>query len=376
MSDNTIEIVGAGPAGLVAAITLRRAGYAVTVYEERRDVGLRFHGDFQGIENWSLDEDALDQLRRMGLTVNFRCAPFYRGTIFGPDRQRTELRSDRPLFYLVRRGVVNDSLDQGLKAQALALGVEIVFDRRMEKMEERAIIATGPKGADAIVKGVTFETDLPDQALAIMDDRLAPGGYAYLLVHQGLATMATVLFREYNREKEYFERTQAAFRALVRLDVRNPREFGGYGNFFLRSTEQHNRRLYAGESAGFQDILWGFGMRYAMPSGYLAAQSVLHGADYDRLWREDLLPRLRAALVNRLLVDRLGHIAYRYLLWRARRAEDVRGFAKRLYGPSFWKRLLLPFASRHYHSRVKDERCGHAENCDCVWCRCQRAEPR
>ena len=35
-----IEIVGAGPAGLVAAINLAKAGCNVTVYEEKPDVGL------------------------------------------------------------------------------------------------------------------------------------------------------------------------------------------------------------------------------------------------------------------------------------------------------------------------------------------------
>ncbi|MBI5892882.1 MAG: NAD(P)-binding protein [Deltaproteobacteria bacterium] len=42
-----IEIVGAGPAGIVAAINLAKAGCKVTVYEEKSEVGHRFHGDFQ-----------------------------------------------------------------------------------------------------------------------------------------------------------------------------------------------------------------------------------------------------------------------------------------------------------------------------------------
>jgi flavin-dependent dehydrogenase len=41
----------AGPAGLAAALTLARAGVLTVVHEIRHDVGARFHGDFQGIEN-------------------------------------------------------------------------------------------------------------------------------------------------------------------------------------------------------------------------------------------------------------------------------------------------------------------------------------
>lgn len=372
MSADVISIVGAGPAGLVAAITLRKEGFAVRVYEERRDVGLRFHGDFQGIENWSEEEDVLTQLHRMGITINFRCAPFYGGTLFGPNRERADVHSAEPLFYLVRRGPVEDSLDQGLKTQALAAGVEIVFGRRMEKIEGRAITATGPKGADAVAKGLTFETELPDQALAILDNRLAPGGYAYLLVHQGRATMATVLFREYRHEKECFEKMKETFSAVVSIEMKNPREFGGFGNFFLRSEEEHGERLYVGESAGFQDFLWGFGMRYAMTSGYLAAQSIIRGQRYDTLWGKALRPRLQASLINRALVDRLGHVAYRYIIQRLTRIRSPRERMRRIYGWSPWKRLILPYATRHYNSRVKDERCQHPKACDCVWCRCQR----
>jgi flavin-dependent dehydrogenase len=372
MTPKSIEVVGAGPAGLVAAIVLQRAGFEVIVYEERTDVGLRFHGDFQGIENWSREKDVLHQLCEMGLSVNFRCVPYHGVTIFGVNRRRVEIHSDIPLFYLVCRGPVGDSLDQGLKAQALEAGVQVIFGRRIEKIEGLAITATGPKGADAIAKGVTFNTDLPDQAVAILDDRLSPGGYCYLLVNQGRATMATVLLREYRREKECFQRMQEAFHALISFEVNNPKEFGGFGNFFLRPEEVHGRHLYVGESAGFQDFLLGFGIRYAMTSGYLAAQSIIQGTPYDRLWHEHLRPSLQASLVNRVLVDRFGHLAYRFIVQRLSRDGDVRGFLRRVYGWSSWKKLLLPYAIRHYHSRVKDERCQHSAICDCVWCRCRR----
>ena len=36
-----------------------------------------------------------------------------------------------------------------------------------------------------------------------------------------------------------------------------------------------NGILYTGEAAGLQDVLWGFGMRYAVISGFCASQSGL-----------------------------------------------------------------------------------------------------
>ncbi len=219
---------------------------------------------------------------------------------------------------------------------------------------------------------MTFHTDLPDQSLTILDDEIAPGGYAYFLIHEGLATMATVLFRDYHKEKSCFEKMKQAFQKLIPYEMSDPREFGGFGNFYIAKSEEHGPRLYIGESAGFQDFLWGFGMRYAMVSGYLAAQSIIQDISYDALWKAQLLPFLQAGMVNRMLIDRFGATAYRILMKQLKGQAEIRPFMKEKYGMSFKKSLLLPLAKRHVQSRVKDERCVHPTNCDCVWCRCAK----
>ena len=371
--DQPIEVVGAGPSGLVAAITLAHHGYRVVVYEERADVGRRFHGDFQGLENWSTKEDVTDLLAQMGIKINFLCQPYREGNLYDPDLRKVTVRSSEPFFYLVRRGSEPGTLDYGLKAQALEAGVEFVFNKRVEKLPEGGIVAIGPKVADAIVKGVLFEATLPDVAAAIGDDRLAPRAYAYLLVHQGRATLATVILREFRREREFYEKTLAAFRKIVPLDMKHPREFGGYGNFRIPSTAQRDGKLYIGEAAGFQDALFGFGMRYAIVSGHLAARAIIEGKDYDRLWRHELLPRLRTGLVNRSLFELFGNGGYRRLVDYIGRSRDPRELVRRQHDASLFKRLLYPVAYPFYlrRSRFKDYSCSH-EDCDCVWCRCQR----
>ncbi len=70
--------------GLVAAINLAKYGYAVTVYEMTKDVGTRFNGDFQGIENWSTKEDAYEFLDAIGIAPDFRFAPYDGVTISEP----------------------------------------------------------------------------------------------------------------------------------------------------------------------------------------------------------------------------------------------------------------------------------------------------
>ncbi len=70
-TDAIVQIAGAGPAGLAAAITLAQAGRRVAVHEAQREVGHRFQGDPQGLENWSTERDVLEILRGLGFRT--RC---------------------------------------------------------------------------------------------------------------------------------------------------------------------------------------------------------------------------------------------------------------------------------------------------------------
>src|SRR6185295_19553962 len=81
----TLEIIGAGPAGLAAAITAAKAGYRAVVYERSAGVGSRFHGDFQGLENWTTERDALEELASLGIEPTFRATPFREQHFFGAD---------------------------------------------------------------------------------------------------------------------------------------------------------------------------------------------------------------------------------------------------------------------------------------------------
>lgn len=375
----SIEIAGAGPAGIVAAINLSKAGYDVTVYEENPDAGHRFHGDFQGIENWSSIEDAADLLKRIGIQVNpgtkFIFQPCKKMNIFDPKMSLSVATSERPFFYLVQRGGGTGSLDRMLLDTCQDAGVRVVFNKRADVMKIGGIVGIGPKAADAVARGIVFKTAMEDTYAAVLDDRLAPKGYAYLLVHGGRGTIANCVFKEFEREKECFELTVQRFeKAYPRLNIEDPKEFGGYGNFFFDKPVYENKKYYVGEAAGLQDCLWGFGMRYAMVSGYLAARSIIEGSDYAALLKRELLPMQKAALVNRLFFERLGNDGYAYLISRFAGADSIERL-RRHYSPSLVKRFLYPFAAWRYKSRLIDKGC-HETGCACVWCKCKgKKEP-
>ena len=120
--DEVIEIAGAGPAGLTAAITLARAGRQVLVHELRKEVGYRFGRDLQGLENWSTRQDVLEILTELGITTDFEKLACRFGTVFDSRDNAYEIREQEPLFYLIERGPGQGSLDHALLSQARELG--------------------------------------------------------------------------------------------------------------------------------------------------------------------------------------------------------------------------------------------------------------
>ncbi len=362
-----ITVVGAGPAGLTCAIVLALGGRRVVVREWHDTVGSRFHSDFQGIENWSDRRDVLEEFRAAGIKADFSCSPVHKGTAFDAWGQAYPICSEQPLYYLVHRGQREDSLDVYLLRQARDAGAEVRFADRVTELDGPTVLAIGPRVADAIAAGYVFETDQPDGNWIAFNNALAPHGYAYLLIQNGRGTLASCMFSGFKRQAVHVERTIAFFREKSGLEMCNERAFGGFANFRLPTTAVQGSHLVVGEQAGFQDALAGFGIRYALRSGILAARSLLEGADYTRLWRQELLPHLRTGISNRFIFGGIGERGWRWAL-RGLSRSDTAAKLRRLYHPSLITRLVFPLAQWSYRASLKDPSCDHID-CGCVWCR-------
>lgn len=363
---NDVTVVGAGPAGLACATVLARAGRRVTVREWHCDVGYRFHDDFQGLENWSRADDVLAEMRAAGIATDFEFHAFDSGTVFDPAGRQFPVRGQRPLFYLVRRGREAGTLDRALLDQARAAGAEVRFNDRVYGIDSTGVLATGPRQAGIIAVGHVFDTDMPDGAWLALGHRLAPGGYAYLLVQGGRGTVASCMFTGFRDQAKYLAATEEFFTHHAALQMRNPRPFGGFGNIRLAASAMQGGHPVIGEQAGFQDALAGFGMRYAIRSGVLAARAIINGSDYATLWQRDLAPGLRAGVVNRFIYNLAGEVGMTLAVRRLAK-RDAGQLLRRAYRLSLPKRLLLPLARRWYRAPLADPSCSHVD-CDCVWC--------
>lgn len=368
ISANTeFTIVGAGPAGLACAIVLARAGRRVIVREWKDRVGHRFHDDFQGLENWTSETDVLDELVEAGIAADFEHHPFDHGTVFDPSGRSYAVKGRRPLFHLLRRGSGAGTLDSALLAQARAAGVEVRFGDRVKSFDDAGVLAAGPREAGVIAAGHIFETDMADGAWLALGHKIAPGGYAYLLVRDGRGTVASCMFKGFRDQARHVKAAEEFFRAHADLEMRNVRSFGGYGAYRWPRSAMQGVHPVIGEHAGFQDALAGFGIRHAIRSGVLAAECLLTGADYTERWQSELGPSLEAGIANRWMFGLGGEIGMRIACRKLAKA-DAGDVLRRAYDLTALRRLVLPYARRRYRNVLEDPSCSHID-CDCVWCR-------
>ncbi|WP_165394817.1 NAD(P)/FAD-dependent oxidoreductase [Methanofollis fontis] len=347
----TVRILGAGPAGLTAAITLARAGFDVEVMEQRNGVGTRFSGDLQGLENWSRTTDILDELGEMGIETDFDHAP-YTDLLISNAEEVLRFSCARPAFYLLRRGPYEGSLDLSLLRQATDAGANIHFSRSIPPADAD-IVATGPsrEGIFAVAKGFTFTTDMENTAIGLIDPTSSRGGYAYLLVMDGIGCLATVLMHSYSDVAVCLRRAEHLFEQMTDLEIRDPHPCGGVGSYMTERRFMDGTCRFAGEAAGLQDPMWGFGIRFAVRSGYCAAQSIIEGFEYGDAASSTFEPLMRAGTVNRYLWDRYGVKNYNHLFGRLRGVQDPLSHLHSFHSFNIYQRMLYSRAERHLRDR-------------------------
>jgi flavin-dependent dehydrogenase len=364
-----IRIAGAGPSGLAAAIALARAGRDVEVHEAKPDVGTRFIGDLQIIESASEREPIPYFLDRIGVARNFYFRPADWATFYDHRHVARVIRSGEPYGWFIRRGAEEGTLDRGLLAQAGDAGAKVFFGSRLSP-EEADIVATGPAAPDGLAREMTWHTDEPERIDVFFDHQLSPGGYFYLFILDGFATFGCAIVADFKRIDQYFEHSLAAAQRLHPFGIPEQTRTGySYMNFHLKHRATNGHARWVGEAAGFQDYLFGLGIRYALTSGNLAARSILEERDFDELWRSELGQKQETSLVNRFLYERGGNFGLAMFVRHASQARDFRRYLSQWHQRPWWKSILAPMVRRVWKH---DGDCQHKPGEH--WCRARDTE--
>jgi len=349
-----ITIAGAGIAGMTAAINLAKVGFEVEIIEKCSEVGARFDRDFQFFENWNQEEDVLDALKKMNIEINFPIIPIQDGRVYDYKYHEYEFHHNEPQMYLVKRGQFQYCLDFYLKEQAVKAGVKFRFKEKAE-LDNVDIIATGPSYEESLVyvKGVRFKTDIDYEIRVIFDSNIAPNVYAYMVAYEKAGLICTAYTKEYNYKKSglrYVEDAIKAFQNTGSFEMTNKIYFNNYG---ISPLIKAHSKIVIGEAAGFQDVNWGFGMRLAVISGYLASRSIIENKNYWDLVNKDILPYIATTTFNRFIFEKFGKLSSLLILKGLAISGDPVKVITRFYRPSLFKRCLFKFLDGYYKKRQK-----------------------
>lgn len=311
-----IKILGAGISGLSAGIILAKSGYPVKIFEKRSRIGSFLKKDVHSLRNYSYDYDVIEKYKELGVEIsNFY--PIFKEFRFSPSLKYIEIYSkQKPLFYNIIRGYIDQrSLDIDLFNQAKKQGVEVIFNQKIDinKESDIDIVATGASYRKGIVYGQHYKniSTEPNALYFFLQNINSSYAYSYVVpFSEKEASIAIVSPQQENKDcvkKEFDKLLQG--NDVIKKIIRNANlenEFFGYAFFKIPDTAVKNGKMYVGEAAGFLDATTGYGIHFAILSGYLAAQSIIKNQNYDELWKNTFGEELKKRISRRELMKKLG----------------------------------------------------------------------
>jgi len=299
-----ISIIGAGPAGLLTAFELARAGRQVTVHEEHSSIGKPVQ--CTGI--------VTEELRKtVPLTSNIIVNRIRKARIHSADAF-AEIKTNDLVIDRV-------SLDSYLAERAENAGAKIRLGSRVKKLPKQGKIigADGPAsfvrkqlnpnlkvqfyiGKQVIVKG-DFESDVFEVFLG----GAAPGFFAWIVPENetrarvGLATMRNPdahLKRFLKRRQMNIIEHQAGL-----IPIYNPKIQTQKGNAYL-----------VGDSATQVKATTGGGLVPGLTAARILADSIANNKNYDTAWRKALGRELWMHLRIRKILNRFKDRDYNNLI--------------------------------------------------------------
>lgn len=280
-----VHILGAGLAGMVAAINLARDGYDVLVIEAAKQLG-GIKGIHPSVHVTPIDKNLYNYI---GINLS-SCIPQVKagGYYIQLKNRSVSLSFPSQMFYLVERSARESSLDTFLYKEALKHNVKFEFSNFIKnplQLPPGSIIATGlhPENFGAIglsyvnVVGYAARGRYPDKkfdrySISWFGDYTNDYGYAgfvndlsYILIFStiGKEDINLEKFKEhmYETEKLRFEKWDYFEGCVPICSMKNLRLF-------------HKNMILAGTISGMMDPALLFGIHGALMSGKIAALAV------------------------------------------------------------------------------------------------------
>ena len=315
-----VKILGAGLAGLSSAIVLAKNGYGVEITEKSESVGTVVD-DVQAIRNYEGGGDQLDIFAQEGVILK-HANPIHKIVKYAPSRRSMTVHSEisKPIFYTFQRGTHKQSIEMQLYHQAVKLGVNFNFNQTENFYETNAeIISTGPLHNNIWAFGAVYSvSDIdPETILFFMDNNYCPKGYIYLLPYgKKEITIAATTFDTKCKLPSLFSKFLQETPIIKNIikDAKFLRYTSGYSYSNLPNSAEIKGRKIIGSAAGFLDPARGFGIKYAILSGILAAKSIINNVSYDKLWKDAFGKELQDGLKRRFLLEKMENEDYEKLI--------------------------------------------------------------
>ena len=302
-SQKKVRIAGGGIAGLSAAMFLQSNNISTIIYEKESKIGGSRHGDYEGLENWIFNDDIHSSFKDIGFEFNkIQSNPINSFFVHTSSEKPLRIQNKTPFFYLVSRGDNSNDIDHQLFRQCKKAGVEFKFGEAAPSYCD--IIATGTRKASAYIQGINFNTNLKNQVHLLLGKKFAPKGYAYLIIQNGSGTIATAFKKVKNSEEKYLENCIQYFKSM-NINFFKRKDFSSRGSFSM-PVKALNSPMIIGEAGGFQDYLFGFGMRMSMMSGMVAALKIKGEKSNAKSLYQCINKKRRLSFVNRILYERLN----------------------------------------------------------------------
>ncbi len=294
-----IHVVGAGLAGLTAAICLAREGHSVLVHEKQKRIGGRqeIRPDPAGSP---FDLKRLAAYTGIDISPAVYPLPDCRYRLW--DRTYRFRFPDSVTAYMVERGWRKSSLDSFLYRMARGLGVRFAFGESLasksdfEALPPRSIFATGLEEESFRALGIPYEATHSWCAKGTVSFRnptvtVYMGSYTtdygFSCTVNGIA-----LGFVFQRVKPLTDENRTAFQKEVeavepfRLKGWHEAPFGACPSRSLRNPRLWwQDKILTGSAGGNMDPLLNFGMLGAMLSGRIAALAVAEPREAEREFR-------------------------------------------------------------------------------------------